>query len=271
MKRNILLNHCLSFFPLESDCSSNDEVEKVSIDSLENELHPFTHMSIKETMSEFLQILRRSQISKKESENLLSFIRSILPFPNQMPKNRNTLLERIGVTDYFSKRTICILCEKEFSNDQHLCWKSIKTEKKNIAYIFDTDIHGLLSNVVLRLSSEIEEYKRLILNSNSNSKSMYDIPFGEIYRSLLRKHPKENLLSLLLHVDGISLAKSTKLKLWICDATLVELPPTLRNRRSNILLLSMYIGYSQPNVKIWLQSSFAKLNSLRRTGKDGFD
>lgn len=103
----------LCYFLLDYNCSSNDEVENASPDPLERQLHPFTHMSIKETTSQFLQLIRRSQISKKESENLLCLIRSILPFPNQMPKDMNTLLEQIGVTDYFSKRTICTLCEKE--------------------------------------------------------------------------------------------------------------------------------------------------------------
>lgn len=215
-------------------------------------------------MFEFLQLLRQSQISKKESEKFLSFIKSILPFPNQMPKDMNTLLQRLHTTNYFKNKTICILCEKELRKNQFSCSECVTTEKKYIAHIFDTDIHALLVNIVSRLSSEIEEYKKII--SNSNPQTIYDIPFGKVYQSLLRQYSNENLLSLLLHVDGISLVKSTKLKLWICDAVLVELPPILRNKRSNITLLSMYIGYSDPNVKIWLKSCFSNLNSLKATG-----
>jgi hypothetical protein len=265
LKENFLLKHS-SFIFLESIYSTDEYIENTLFDPIERELHPFTRMSVKNTMFEFLQLIRQSQISKKESERFLSFIKSILPVPNQMPKDMNTLLKQIGVINYFSKITICVLCEKELQNTQHLCCRCVKTEKKNIAYIFNTNIHALLANIVSRLSSDIEEYKKLILNPNSQK--IYDIPFGKIYQSLLRKYPNENLLSLLLHVDGISLAKSTKLKLWICDAALVELPPILRNRRSNIFLLSMYIGYSQPKVKTWLQSSFSQLNSLKTTGTE---
>ncbi|CAF4584755.1 unnamed protein product, partial [Rotaria socialis] len=123
--------------------------------------------------------------------------------------------------------------------------------KKNIAHILDTDIHGLLTNIVSRLALDIEEYKKLIFNPNQETK--FDIPFAKVYQRLIQQHSTENLLTLLLHVDGIGLVKSSKLMLWICDASIIELPPELRYRRANVFLISMYIGYTEPNVNIWLK------------------
>ena len=95
----------------------------------------------------------------------------------------------------------------------------------------------------------------------------YDIPFGKAYQNLIKQHSNDNLLSLLLHVDGISIVKSTNLKLWICDASLIELPPAIRTKRSNIFLISMYVGYTEPNVKSWLRSSFENINALKAAGQ----
>ncbi|CAF3327366.1 unnamed protein product [Rotaria socialis] len=198
---------------------------------MESELHPFTHISVKNAMVEFLQLIRTSQISKNESEKFLSFVKSILPFPDQMPKNMNTLLKGLNTADYFNRRTICILCEKELQKNQNLCSQYI---------------HALLSNIVSRHSSDIEEYKKFILNPDSQTP--YDIPLGKAYQRLLRQYSNENLLTILLHVDGISVVKSTNLKLWICAASLIELPPSLRTRRSNMFLVSIEAQLTNRNV-----------------------
>ncbi|CAF1583807.1 unnamed protein product [Rotaria magnacalcarata] len=107
----------------------------------------------------------------------------------------------------------------------------------------------------------MENYNKFILNPDSITK--YDIPFAKAYRNLLQQYPTENLLTLLLHVDGIPLSKSSKLKLWICDASIVEIPPHLRVRRSNMFLISVYIGYTEPNVNIWVKTPFTAINELK--------
>ncbi|CAF4834517.1 unnamed protein product [Rotaria socialis] len=254
----------LSLYILDSISTNDDNIDTILIDQVDSELHSFTPISVKSAMLEFLQLIRQSQINKKQSEHFLSFIKSILPCPNQMPKNMNSLLKRLDVTDYFKKRTICILCEKELEKKQNLCNHCVKTEKKYIAHILDTDIHGLLANIVSRLALDIEEYKKLIFNPNQETK--FDIPFAKVYQRLIQQHSTENLLTLLLHVDGIGLVKSSKLKLWICDASIIELPPELRYHRANVFLISMYIGYTEPNVNIWLKSSFHTLIGLKKTG-----
>ena len=44
-------------------------------------------------------------------------------------------------------------------------------------------------------------------------------------------------ISLLLHVDGISLGESTKQSLWIISCSIIELPPIYRNRRQNNVIM----------------------------------
>ncbi|CAF3843238.1 unnamed protein product [Rotaria magnacalcarata] len=135
---------------------------------------------------------------------------------------------------------------------QLICRSQI-TDKTNIAYVLDTDVLSLLKTTASRLANEIQKYKDYFLHFSQNE--AYDIPFAKRYKNLVVQYPGENLLSLILHIDGISLVKSTKLKLWLCSASIVELPPNLRARRKNIILLSMYIGYTEPDIILWLQSN----------------
>ena len=109
-------------------------------------------------------------------------------------------------------------------------------------------IQALLSNIVSRLAISMENYKKIILNPDSKTK--YDIPFAKVYKNLLQQYLTENLLTLLLHIDGIPLSKSSKLKLWICDTSIIEISPHLRVQRANMFLISIYIGYTESSVNM---------------------
>ena len=58
------------------------------------------------------------------------------------------------------------------------------------------------------------------------------------------------LVSLLLHLDGVGLTRSTQLKLWLFSGSIVELPPKLHNRRYNMIALSIWVGHSEPETEI---------------------
>jgi hypothetical protein len=173
----------------------------------------------------------------------------------------NNLLAYLNIIDYFRKITICILCRKNLQGNQIKCNNCLASEPKHVAHILDSDISSLLTTIVSRLLHEIQQYKDYFLNATDQKP--YDIPFAKQYKQLLIQHPGKNLLSLILHIDGISLVKSTKLKLWLCSASIVELPPNIRIRRQNMILLSMYIGYTEPDLKLWLESSFKKMKKLK--------
>ena len=214
---------------------------------------------------QFLKLLRSSQISKAQSQSFLTFVNDILPIPNYMPTTMNSLLRALDVPDYFVKRTICVLCGHQLALDDLQCSNCPAAEKKHIAHILDVDLRALLSVIVCRLTREIEEYRQIILRNDSTVP--YDIPFSENYRRLLKEQNGAHLLSLILHIDGINLVKSSRLSLWILNVSLVEIPARLRKNRANIALCSIYIGYSEPNPIVWLETSFSRILELKQRGK----
>ncbi|CAM4870437.1 unnamed protein product [Rotaria socialis] len=238
---------------IEDDDNNGKEDDSESIQNPTIVLHRSTNVLLDDACFDFLQLIRRSQISKTNANRWLLFIKSLLPFPNSIPSNINGLLTHLNIFNYFQKRTVCLLCRRNLQDNQTKCDDCSIADKTNIAYVLDTDVLSLLKTTVSRLANEIQKYKDYFLHFSQNE--AYDIPFAKRYKNLVVQYPGENLLSLILHIDGISLVKSTKLKLWLCSASIVELPPNLRVRRKNIILLSMYIGYTEPDIILWLQSN----------------
>ena len=52
--------------------------------------------------------------------------------------------------------------------------------------------------------------------------------FGYAYQQLLHKYSDENFITALMHLDGISLCQSNKLKMWLFSFSIVELPSKVR-------------------------------------------
>ena len=145
------------FYFLEE--GSSEEEDSQSKENHPIKLHQYTNVLLDVVCVKFVQLIRQSQISKTSVNQLLSFVKSLLPFPNSFPTNMNNLLTHLNVVDYFQKRTICILCGKNLQDNQPKCNTCLTAQSKHVAYILDTDISSLLTTIVSRLANEIQEYK----------------------------------------------------------------------------------------------------------------
>ena len=212
-----------------------------------------------------MHLLRRSQISKSQSKQLLSFIHDLLPIPNNFPKKSSKLLSEINIQTYYHKRIICALCGAELDKKRK-CSSCHDFEKKHLAFIYDTQFTALLTMIISRLFQQIECYREKFSKDNTdNVNETYDIPFANIYQSL-RKSYGNKIITLLFHLDGIGICKSTKLKMWILTASIIELPPRLRYRRENMPPISLWFSCTTPNIDMWLSRSIKMLKSLKLNG-----
>ena len=212
-------------------------------------LHDHTSISVLDWCKNLSSFLRKANVNKSHSSSLLHLIKSVLPVPNNMPRSMEDLLSLLDVKDLFLKRSICLLCEHDLTQGASQCSCCRSSDQKKIAHVYDLDIVQMVKIMLERLSSEIEDYKKLIM-ANCDEQKTNDITFCLLYRELLDRNPGKNLLSLLLHLDGIGLTKSTQLKLWLFSGAIVELPPKLRHRRHNMVLMSIWIGYSEPDPRL---------------------
>lgn len=249
---------------LIDELSSDNRYEDLSTESLLL-LHQLSSISTKSYCIDLLKLLRDANISKSHSKRFISLIRSALPIPNNFPATFDNLLSFLGISDLFIKRSVCLLCKTDLHFSEKKCTRCLVNDEKLRADIYNVDLNKVLTIMLKRLSPCIEEYKYKIKN-NIDQNGTKDIPFGRLYRRLLEKHSSENIISLILHLDGIGLTRSTHLKMWLFSGALVELPPVLRYRRHNMLLISVWVGYSEPDPDVWLGPIISELNYMKTQG-----
>ncbi|CAM4988579.1 unnamed protein product, partial [Rotaria socialis] len=52
--------------------------------------------------------------------------------------------------------------------------------------------------------------------------------------------------------------------------SIVELPPVFRYRRYNMILMSIWVAYTEPKPDLWLRPIISQIRSLKMQGIDLF-
>ncbi|CAF3738937.1 unnamed protein product [Rotaria socialis] len=261
---SIISNDAHAGTPLTEKAQSDDE-DCVSLEKVP--LHDYTIDSTYDYCEAFTIVARHANLSKKSTNDFLSLIKSGLPIPNNMPTTEQELLLLLGVNELFTKRTLCLLCYNEFSYDNKFCPQRCSTDRSSIACIYDSNVELIIQKIIARQSSNFNEHKKNIYNNTDYEKTK-DIPFGTLYQYVLKQNGYQDLISLLLHADGIGITSSTKLKMWMLSGSIVELPAKLRSRQCNMVIISIWIAYIEPPAKLWLNYSVNKLQIIKDQGID---
>jgi hypothetical protein len=145
-----------------------------------------------------------------------------------------------------------------------MCNKCSSTDGKNLAHVYDLDYPMYFVRFLDRHAPDIAKYREKIATGQVDNNN--DIAFQSTYQSLMQSIGQKPFISLMLHLDGISLGESNKLSLWLFSCSIIELPPHLRNKRSNMPLLSAWAGYREPVVELWLRACIPSLLGLKSLG-----
>jgi hypothetical protein len=231
-------------------------------------LHYYTNMSREEFCSTLLSILRDAHTCKSHANRLLSFIRSTLPIPNAVPRNIEHLIKMLDVEDYLlTKYMLCTTCNNNLSLSDTCCQKCLCSDWKCFALIYDMNVEELIKKIYVRLKMDMDEYRNDLQTMNDRDETN-DIGFNKIYQQLLKdtKCTNKSFITFLLHLDGISLTKSSNLKMWLLNGSIIELRPQLRNRRYNMVLFSLWFSYIEPNAQIWLINCMKLIRFIKMKG-----
>ena len=90
-----------------------------------------------------------------------------------------------------------------------------------------------------------------------------DVCRGEYYSS---QRSSENRITLIIHCDGAPLVRSSKRSTWPLFASIVEIPPPIREHQRNIILLAIWTSRRKPNPNIFLHETIADLQCLFTNG-----
>lgn len=116
---------------VEDDKSSNMNLSLTTTTYLHNHtIHP-TY----EYCETFASLSRRAHLCKSHVNDFLSFIKSGLPVPNNLPSTEKQLLALLNIEDLFTKRSICLSCHVQIDYLQTGCGRC-NAEATTIAHVY---------------------------------------------------------------------------------------------------------------------------------------
>lgn len=95
---------------------------------------------------------------------------------------------------------------------------------------------------------------------------MHDIYDGKVYRRIVANE-KENFLTLIMNVDGVQVAKSSSISLWIITFAINEIPRSDRFRMKNIVvggILSTPVKPSRDHIRRFIEPNVKELLGLEK-------
>ncbi|CAF4602001.1 unnamed protein product, partial [Didymodactylos carnosus] len=95
-----------------------------------------------------------------------------------------------------------------------------------------------------------------------------DVCYGEHYQTTSAQ--KSNPITIILHSDGASLIRTSKQALWPVFASIVEIPPPVREYQKNIIVVALWSSKKKPNVNIFLEECVRELKYLMIVGTSIF-
>ena len=127
--------------------------------------------------------------------------------------------------ELFKKRKICLSCKKELSIVSKYHHEYPKPNETDTALLYESDIQHILRSLVRSFWKTLSNYRQQFKLCEDSS-GTYDVGFGGAYESLIDRFRNENFVTEILHLDGIALCKSSKLKLWLlCQSGLASENP----------------------------------------------
>ena len=249
----------------------DDETEWISEDDYDfdgRSLYNGSSITLNYAIRQISNFYLDANLDKHKVNSLLRLIKFLLPKPNSLPSTWK------GVQKSFHRvpsASLTLLCDN--------CYHSCSSNGKN----YETCVNPKCTTSFRRReTTEIIEIVRFdvrvqiecIMNRNVsllNKSKLFppsDICFGEQYQYISNK--TNNRISLIVHSDGAPLIRSSKKSVWPCFASIVELPPPVREFQSNIIVLALWVSKKKPDVNIFLDQTIREISMLIHNGTSLF-
>ncbi|CAF1386297.1 unnamed protein product, partial [Didymodactylos carnosus] len=251
----------------EDEQMLNELLYNVKYDSDNRPVHGYTQYSVSELSIELLNFFRASRLPENLRKQLLKLVSKYMPVPNNIPFTTSEILCSVGLQKFYSNDRLCCFCfEKIVSGKcvntscKHSNEKLLSDESVNfIQFDMEFQVKVLCEQNILLLKRYQSEARDLSMSDSA------DIVGGDIYQNLLQTH-ESFFLSIMLHSDGVPLYNSKNCSGWPILGAVVELPPYLRTKAENILLLGLWIGRQKPNFHIIFEKLKPNLLKLKTFG-----
>ena len=266
-KSRVNLN-AIQYVPDNDDHGCNDDPIDSSFDSSPS-LYKNCPISVKTAATTIISIAIEFNFPKIAVERILKAFKSFLPMPNTLPTTQKSLFKAIGVKSTSATKYHCNSCRqlcsirsgRKYCDNPSCEFKNRSLRNGQVSEIVTMDVKEQLKSIIGR---------NISLFNNPECFPPFDIKSRSVYNKLSSStsncsqtnndqiHP----ITLNIHTDGAPMIRTTKSALWPCLASIVELPPYVRERQTNIVILCLWLSSMKPDVDIFLKDCIEQLMEL---------
>jgi len=177
------------------------------------------------------------KLSEANMNKLLKLIGNALPIENKLVKSYKKLANMFKITSTFIQTLKCKYC-LSIIDETNSC-SVICEQNKHQRKIVDVIEHVFINRSYEQLIEIIRRNKHLILEypQVANNLLPCDVITGSIYQQKIKNLKALNNvypITLMIHIDGFPLVHWTKKHTWLVTASIVEIPPPLRENKLNM-------------------------------------
>jgi hypothetical protein len=161
---------------------------------------------------------------------------------------------------YYCRECLCRL----YSPEQVKCADGCPLNNKRRSFL--NVIELAINNVKNEIYSTAKRYINLIneYSNCSNTLLPYDVPNGSIYQRL--KSENQRQLSIMLHTDGAPVTEINGKSLWPVQATILEIPPPVRDHTNAVMVFAAWLGGTHPNRELLWGNIIEQIQDLYKNG-----
>lgn len=248
--------------------TEDDELEENFCNSLSNSTPIFesSQISIFETVTSLFNFATKANLSKFTIDQLLRLVKSLLPIPNSLPTTHQGMMKVLGSAGEFETKYHCVncyqLCTETFSYvicDNRKCNNSFNSRPLKVSErceVVTLDIRSQIKSIIRR--------NKQYFSTDNDLFPAFDIRRAKFYQTNIKDNKQR--ITLVIHADGAPLVRSTRMALWPLFASVVELPPPIREYQENIIVLALWASIEKPNIQIFLDSTIKSMKTLMNDG-----
>ena len=248
----------------EEDDDDSDEEDLLAMqdhalpDDINEPLYEGSPMTIIQHYLSLHHHFQRFSPSREEKASILQVVQLACPLPNRCFQSINSYDTYLGnaSAEYCNIHTYCERCGHIFQVNQVLCPDQHPRDDNKFFLTFNIEAELRTRCRDAAFWNAVQLPLHRVRLENGVVKDIYD---GTIYPEGLQAGQLTSLGS----ADGITIFKSTKNNLWLVMLAILELPPHLRYKQDNMLMIGAWFGGSKPDFDSFLRPISAQLNELR--------
>jgi hypothetical protein len=258
----------IPYKPDEDDNYWNENSIDSSFDSSPL-LYENSRVSVKAAATTIISVAIEFDFPKVAVERILKVFKSFLPIPNLLPTTYASLIKTIDVKSTSTSKYYCNSCfglcsirsGRKYCMDNNCQLKNQSLRNCQISEVVTMDIREQIRSIISR---------NISLFNNDKSFPPFDIKSSSFYKMSANSTNQSNKMSNLklhqitlnIHTDGAPVVRTTKSSLWPCLASIVELPPQIREKQTNIMVLCLWLSSIKPNVNLFMNDCIRQLVDL---------